>query len=62
MKITTTEGTIPAGYGVVKRLFKKVSLDADWDPPEGVIMDDKTLEMPAGDSGFYKVEVSIESE
>lgn len=62
VKITTTEGTIPEGYGVVKRLFKKSSLDAPWDPPEGEVMNEKTKTLDATGSGFYRVEVSIEAE
>ena len=62
VKITTTEGNIPEGLGVVKRLFKKSSLDAPWDPPEGKIMDGtSTIDTDSpGDSSFYKVEVGFE--
>lgn len=62
VKITTTEGNIPDGYGVVKRLFKKSSLDADWDPPEGEIMSGKSQTIDAGEGGFFKVVVGIEQE
>ena len=60
--VETTEGVIPSGYGVVKRLFKKPSLDSAWDPPEGEVMPGKSATNDIGNSGFYKVEVSIEAE
>ena len=60
--VETNEVGIPDGYGVVKRIFKKASLDSDWDPPEGEVMSGKSVTTDASDQGFYKVEVSVEPE
>ena len=58
--VETNEVGIPDGYGVVKRIFKKASLDSDWDPPEGEVMSGKSVTTDAADQGFYKVKVSVE--
>ena len=60
IKVTTTEGDMPDGIGVVKRIFKKSSLSSPWDPPEGEIMNEKTTTESSSESGFYKVEVGFE--
>ena len=58
--VTTTEGKIPEGYGVVKRLFKKEKLDDPW-PTEGKVMTDTTETLgDAAASGFYKVSIEID--
>ncbi len=58
--IETTEGKIPEGYGVVKRLFKKEKLDDPW-PTEGNVMTDTTETLgDAAASGFYKVSIEID--
>ena len=58
--VTTTEGKIPEGYGVVKRLFKKEKLDDPW-PTEGDVMTDTTETLgDAAASGFYKVSIEID--
>ncbi len=58
--VTTTEGKIPEGYGVVKRLFRKAKLDDPW-PSEGDVMTDTTETLgDAAASGFYKVSIEID--
>jgi len=58
--VTTTEGEIPEGYGVVKRLFRKEKLDDPW-PTEGNVMTDTTETLgDAAASGFYKVSIEID--
>lgn len=59
--VTTTEGEFPSGYNVVKRLFSKETFDDPW-PAAGERMNDRSETVgDAAGSGFYKVDVSLES-
>ena len=59
--IETTEGDFPAGCNIVKRLFKKEKLDDPW-PSAGEEMTGRRATVgEAAGSGFYKVNVSLES-
>lgn len=58
--IETTEGKIPEGYGVVKRLFRKEKLTDPW-PTEGDVMTGTSETLgDAAASGFYKVSIEID--
>ncbi len=57
--IETNEGNIPAGFGIVKRLYRKSKLTDPW-PEEGEIMEGKSAEIQQEGAGFFKVKIFVE--
>ena len=57
VKITTTEGSIRDGCGLVKWLYRKDKMGDEWKKEK---MDGKTITIGAGGSEFYKISIEIE--
>ena len=59
--ITTTEGTVPAVRGLVKKLYSKKSLQDPWTVKTVPFNSEKaTTVEKSGETGFYKVEIAVE--
>ena len=58
VKVTTTEGDMPQGIGIVKKLHKRASFDKQWET-ETMTEKAKTFTLDDG-SGFFYITIEIE--